>query len=334
MTFTTFNPHPLLRDGHAMTIAPMFWHRPLVGRFQKTALRRVFRVSEDTQVIAQCHWQPEPTKRPTLVVLHGLEGSAESHYVIGIAYKAFACGMNAIRLNMRNCGGSMDLTPTLYNAGLSGDLHSVLHQLCDEGFQQIMISGYSLGGNVVLKTAGELGSAASSMIAGVAAISPSIDLDLAVQAIESKANRIYEYWFLRTLKQKIREKALLFPQSYDLTGLEEIKGIRAFDDRYTSISGGYKSAADYYARASAINFIPHIEVPTLIVAAADDPMVPFVSFESQVLRKSNVHLLSTRHGGHTGFIQRSVESQTFDHFWAENRIISFCQEVVYGRQTI
>lgn len=325
MSFTVshpeFVPHPWLRNPHAMTIAPVFMPRPVERSFNQSCRQRLFRVCADTEVSAFCHFHADRSKRATVVLLHGLEGSSESAYIVGLAAKVFAQGMNAVRLNMRNCGGSLHLTPTLYNGGLSSDLIAVLEQLSVDSSPALFAVGFSLGGNVVLKAAGELGANYSALKA-VAAVSPAIDLALSVQAIERPENRLYHHWFLRALKRKIAEKHRLFPKLYDLSKLPAVTSLRLFDDIYTAPSGGYGRAADYYARASAKLVVPQIAIPTLIITSKDDPLVPFSMFAQCENMNPNVHVLSTQHGGHAAFVQK-ISEPGLDRFWAENRIVAF-----------
>jgi predicted alpha/beta-fold hydrolase len=333
MTFThpvpAFEPHPLLFNGHLMTIAPALLKRKLDQNFPRGAERRLFQVSADTHLLGHCHWQADRKAHPTMIVLHGLEGSSESSHVMALAQKAFGAGMNAIRLNLRNCGGSMNLTPTLYNAGLSADLIAAASELRDEGLPQLMAVGFSLGGNITLKAMGELGMRGETLFAAAAAISPSIDLELSVAAIEQPRNRIYEMWFLRTLKEKIKLKQHVFPDRYDLAKLAGVHTLRGFDDTFTAPDGGYGRAANYYHQASALRVIEHIAAPTLIITAKDDPMLPFSMFEQPPLRNPNVTLISTEFGGHAGFVQRAPEdSPALDLFWAENRVIDFGHDIL------
>jgi predicted alpha/beta-fold hydrolase len=321
-----FVPHPLLRDPHLMTIAPAFW--PRLNLRLSPGEPRTFEVESGIRVLTRCNWQPERTSHPTLLLVHGLEGSAESSYMRGTSYKAFHHGMNVVRMNLRNCGGSMHLTPTLYNAGLSADVIKIVRELNEENLRNIFIAGTSLGGNIVMKAAGELGSEGPQLLAGVAAVSPSIDLDACVTAMERPSNRRYERHFLKTLKRKIREKAKAHPDRYDVSLLEKINSMRSFDDAFTAPAGGYGTAANYYATASAINVVHKIQVPTLIIASQDDPLIPFSIFEHAALQNNNIELLATKYGGHAGYIHHASERlPVLDSFWAENRIVQFCQEV-------
>jgi predicted alpha/beta-fold hydrolase len=153
---TAFEPHPLLSNPHVATVIAALWPRKL--RRLQAATERLFDVEPGTRLLAKCHWQRNPQHHPTLVLVHGLEGSSESHYMLGIAEKSFASGFNVLRINQRSCGGTEHLTPTLYDAGLSRDYRAILEELIErDGLSQISFAGYSMGGNLVLKMTGELG---------------------------------------------------------------------------------------------------------------------------------------------------------------------------------
>ncbi len=326
--YPDFEPHPLLTNRHAMTIASGRWPRRL--SFGKTAGEpRQFEVEPGVEVLAYCHWQPASRKRPTLILVHGLEGSSDSPYILGAAEKAFALGMNVLRLNQRNCGGTLHLTPTLYNSGLSSDPLAVIRELTDtDGLGPFFLAGWSMGGNLVLKAAAELRDNARGLLMGVCAVSPSLDLEPCVQALETGFNKVYEQWFLKGLKTKLREKSKLYPDLYDAGHLDAISLIREFDNVYTAPGGGYGDAANYYKTASALPMVHEISVPTLIIQAKDDPFVPFQSFLSPQLQSQHITLIATEHGGHCGFLHKSRENAPFaDRFWAENRVISFCATI-------
>lgn len=330
MKNTEFVPYPLFKNCHVMTIVPAVWPRP-VFHLLKQSSPRTFDVHHHSKVLAHLHIT-EPG-RPTLLVVHGLEGSSSATYVLGLTNKALAAGMNVVRMNLRNCGGTLELTPTLYNAGLSGDVITIVRELKEiDKVGPLFIAGYSLGGNIVLKAAAELGADGRDLLAGVCAVSPSLDLAACVEAISKGFNRFYEQRFLVGLKQKIMLKDKLFPKRFDLDKLKAIETMREFDDTFTAPDGGYGTAENYYKTASAINMLDRISIPTLIVTAKDDPIVPFDSFLSPKLQNPHIMLLTPEHGGHGGFVQSELEEKrgpgTFDRFWAENRIISYCQNLL------
>jgi hypothetical protein len=317
-----FTPARLLRNAHLMTIASSFWTR----RFPKlpAATPREFEVEPGTRVRAECHWQAEPDRHPTLVAIHGLEGSSRSGYMLGTAEKAFQGGFNVLRLNQRNCGGTDRLTPTLYNSGLSGDVHAVMRELIErDALPEIFAVGFSMGGNLVLKMAGDLGREAPPSLRAVVAVSPSVDLAGCADAIAEPRNFIYERYFVWRLKRRIRQKACLFPDRYRLKGMARIGSVREFDDAVTAKFCGFRDADDYYARASARRVLASICVPTLILTAQDDPMIPFAAFlDPSISANPHITLVAPRFGGHCAFVARDRDGE---RFWAEARAVEFCQ---------
>jgi len=319
-----FVPMPLLKNPHLMTIALSLIPRGF-GLGRRQVERVYFPVTPDSQLLGMAHLQPDYANRATLVIVHGLEGSAESFYIVGLAEKAFAAGANVVRLNLRNCGGTLHLTPTLYNAGLSSDIVRVVEYLGKErGLSDLFLIGYSLGGNLVLKASAELGELAK-YVSGTIAVSPPIDLEPCVQALEMKSNRIYELGFLWSLKQKIRQKERLYPKRFPVEKLASVRSVRQFDDTFTAPDGGYGTADRYYREASSKPKLKSIPVPTMIIAAQDDPLVPFAIFDGAEV--GNVKLLAPKFGGHGGFIQDlSKNGSSRDRFWADRKILDFCFE--------
>src|SRR3984885_15758271 len=195
-----FDPQPLLRNGHLMTMAGTFWRRQYPRL--PTPLAREFETEPGTRVLAHCHWQPRPQDHPTIVLLHGLEGSSESGYMLGTAEKAFVSGFNVVRLNQRNCGGTEKLTRTLYHSGLSDDIKTVLLELIDrDGLPEIFATGFSMGGNLVLKMAGEFGDVAPPPVRAFIAIAPSLDLAACADALAEARNFLYNRHFVKRLKK-------------------------------------------------------------------------------------------------------------------------------------
>jgi predicted alpha/beta-fold hydrolase len=284
---------------------------------------RLFDVARDTRVLAHCHWQADRRAALTVILLHGLEGSSEAHYIRGLAEKAWARGFNVVRLNQRNCGGTEHLARGLYHSGLTEDPLTVMQQLRDaEGLSAFAFAGYSLGGNLALKIAGELGAAAVGRIAAVAAVSPVMELATCVEAIERRENLVYQLNFVRNLRARMRRKARHWPGEFDLRPLRGIWTIRAFDEVYTAPHHGFAGASDYYHRASARRVIEGTRIPALILTAADDPFVPPGPFrDPAVARHPRITTVVTPHGGHCGF--RSLPSTSCDGYWAETQAIDF-----------
>ena len=318
---TEFTPLPRWKGGHWMTLYA--WGKPRQFPALPPPQPRLFDVAPGTRVLAHCHWQHRPSEHPTLIALHGLESSSEAHYVRGLSDKAFAAGFNAVRLNQRNCGATEHLSDSLYHSGLTGDPIAVMRELVDvDGLRAFAIAGYSLGGNLTLKLAGDFGGHPPRELRAVCAVSPTMDLAVCVDALEEKQNAIYQWHFVRNLKRRMRRKAAAWPGKWKLDALSRIRSIREFDAAYTAPHHGFQDAADYYQRASAMRVIDQISIPTLIITAADDPFVPPGPFrEPAVLRNRNITLRLTPHGGHCGFIEESRAG--YDGYWAERQIVDF-----------
>ena len=321
LSATPFVPYPALKNAHAQTIVASMLSRS-TPRLNRNSEPRYFDVAAGVQVLGHCSWQPDRAERPTLLILHGMEGSADSHYMLGTAEKALGAGFNAIRLNMRNCGGTEHLTHTLYHAGLTEDLRAILNELIEQdGLGEIYITGFSLGGNIVLKLAGEYGCKSPSELRGLVAISPSLHLPSCADAIELRSNYIYHLNFLMSLRGRMRRKASLFPGRFDITPLRGIRTIREFDNIYTAPHAGYRDADEYYELASALPYIKQINIPSLIIHAKDDPFIPFAPFERrEIAENPNMLLLAPERGGHVGFFS-AAEGE--ERYWAEVRLIEF-----------
>src|SRR5262245_3083363 len=320
-----FVPRPSLVNGHRMTLYS--WGNPrYLPRLPKPA-RRCFQVAATARVEAACHWQDEPWRHPTLVALHGLNGSIDAHYMRGLASKAFARGLNVVRLNQRNCGGTEHLAAGLFHSGLTTDAALVIDELVGiDRLPAIAVAGYSLGGNLALKLAGEYGAFAPGELVGVAAVSPIVEVEECTRALERRENALYEWNFVRDLRKRIRTKERLRPGSFEVSMLKDIHTVREFDDRVTAPHFGFRNASDYYFRASSMRVIERIRVPALVITAEDDPFVPAAPFRDPTLTGNpHIELHICAHGGHCGFVgERNGED---DGYWAENQIVEFVERV-------
>jgi predicted alpha/beta-fold hydrolase len=314
---------PWLRNGHLMTVVT--WARPRRFPGLPEPEARVFETEPDSRVLAMCHWQTARASHPTLLLLHGLEGSADAHYMRGMADKAFAAGFSVVRLNQRNCGGTDHLSVDVYNSGLTSDPAGVIDELlrCD-GIESIAVAGYSLGGNLALKLAGEYGAAPPAAVKAFAAVSPTLDLTSCVDALERPSNWPYQLNFLVSLRARIRRKAMLYPTRYSTAPLAQIRSVRQFDDAYTAPMSGYRDAADYYRRASALRVADRIRLPTLVITSDDDPFVPIGPFRDPAISGNPaVRVVVTRRGGHCGFVSRRERGRRADGYWAERAVVDF-----------
>ena len=318
-----FSPQWWLTNPHVQTLAPRYRRRsPLL--VQVPLEERLFRVDPQSQIKGVCCWQTRRSKAPGLILIHGLEGCHESHYMQGLAHKAWHAGFNVIRLNQRNCAGTEHLTPTLYNGGLSQDVRAVAEELVSrDGIQAIFATGYSMGGNLVLKMAGEARNKFPAL-QGVAAVCPNIHPAACVAALEERRNWVYHKHFMIKLKARLERKAKIFPGKWDISLYKDIHTMSQFDDAYTAPDGGYRDAVDYYNRSGSRHVLEHIRIPTLIITSQDDLFIPIDTFNIPAIHSNPcIQLMTPPHGGHCGFIQKPQEHE--DGYWAENRIIEFIQ---------
>lgn len=290
---------------------------------------RLFQVAPDARVLAHCYWHRDRTARPTILGLHGLEGSSQAHYMRGVADKAWATGFNAVLLNQRNCGGTDHLSSTLYHSGLTADTDWVLRELAAEGLTWFGVVGYSLGGNLALKLAGEYGGQAPSFLKAVVAVSPVMDLPRCVDALERRSNFAYQWNFVRNLKAHMRRKVAAFPDRFSAEPLDRVRTVRDFDEAYTAPHFGFRDATDYYYRAASLRVVDRIQVPALIISAADDPFVPPEPFsDPAVTGNSHIMTLVSPHGGHCAFV--AAVNGVHDGYWAEWRAIEHCRLQIAG----
>jgi len=321
MPFTPSAYRPLFTGGHRQTLYA--WARRRQFPRLPAPAPRYFDVDRDARVLAHCHWHSDRANCPAIILLHGLEGSSRAHYMAGISDKAWAEGWNVVRLNQRNCGGTEHLSRGLYHSGLTHDALFVMREMIErDGIRSIAIAGYSLGGNLALKLAGELGGSAPAELIAVCAVSPTLDLARCVDALERRGNFVYQWNFVRNLKARMRRKAAAFPGEFSLEPLTRVWTVRRFDDAYTAPHHGFRDAADYYHRASAIRVAARIRVPTLIITAEDDPFVPDAPFrDPDVAGNPSITLVITPHGGHCAFVERAEGG--YDGYWAEREIMRF-----------
>ena len=320
-----FEPHPLLKGNHAQTLAGWAWPRRFQWRPPRIWLTdeaRIFEVEPDVRLLARCHWQEDRLSRPTLLLVHGLEGSADSASVIGTAELAYREGMNVIRLNQRNCGGTEHLTPTLYHSGMSGDLRAVVEELLGkDGLPGICVAGLSMGGNLALKMAAEMGTDAPPGLSGVCAVCPPIDLSMTARCIDRPANRLYQTWFVRGLRHLMLRKNRLYPDLYDVRNIDRVHTVRQFDELYTAPHGGFADAEDYYANSSSLGYLPQVNRPALVIHAKDDPLVPYAPWLRPVAQSNPmVYVAAPDRGGHVGFVARQNNRQ---RFWVEEMIVRY-----------
>lgn len=302
---------PIVRNPHLLTVLGNFWPRGYdFASFP--VQRRLIRTDPDTQVLVETQ-RPAGTSGGEIVLLHGLEGSGEAGYIRSMAWQALHAGFITHRFHMRTCGGTEHLCKTLYHAGLTSDLRAFLTQLRAAGSDlPIFLIGFSLGGNVALKLAGEEGE--TDLIQGVCAISTPIDLEASARRIGERDNALYEKRFVTRMKER-----LMATGRYTAADLAGCNTLWEIDDHITAPSFGFTGAAHYYGTQSACNFLHAIRVPVALIQAKDDSFIPFEIFSHPAIAANpHLHLITTDHGGHLGFISRRSP-----RFWVDHVALDF-----------
>jgi predicted alpha/beta-fold hydrolase len=307
---------PLFRNPHWQAVAGHLWKRD-GGEARFPVERRLFQTEPDVQVLVESQRPEGPGVPPgpgEIVMVHGLEGSGAAGYMRSLGAAALGAGFAAHRFHMRTCGGTERLCPTLYHAGLTSDLLAVLRQLRHQGRAPAFLVGFSLGGNVVLKLAGELGESARPLVRGVCAVSTPLDLAACAHRIAQPENRLYERRFVRRMRAR-----LCATGRYQERNFRGLRSVRDIDDRITAPSFGFGDAANYYRTQSAIRYLDGIRVPVLLIQAKDDTFVPFDIFAAGAVRTNPwIELLATERGGHLGFIGRQPH-----RFWVDDAIMEW-----------
>ncbi|HLH37457.1 MAG TPA: alpha/beta fold hydrolase [Alloacidobacterium sp.] len=336
-----FIPRRFLNNGHLMTLAgnflPRRWSLPEPEEFLVKVQDPIEGHADygTTYVLCHCHWQPSEVRkeRLTVVLVHGLEGSSNSQYVLGNSSRAWAAGCNVVRMNMRSCGGTDRFSPAIYHSGCSGDVARVVDEIIQQQqLQAIALIGYSMGGNLVLKYAGESGPSLPSAVKAVVGISPLMDLAASSSALHEPQNRFYEKHFLRSMIDRVRRKAELFPEIYlpfyASGALRRVRSMRDFDEEVVARFAGFTGADDYYYSVASSQFASQLSLPTLIVHSLDDPFIRMLPETRQALIDNpHVNFIETRHGGHCAFLAPAAE---YDGYWAEKTLLDFLLTTTSG----
>ena len=269
--------------------------------------------------------QPGPAPRGQFVFLHGLEGSADAGYVKSMSQAALERGFGVHRANLRSCGGTEQLCETMYHSGLTSDTKFILESIRRRYGGVLVLIGFSLGGNVTLKLAGEVG--AEAPMSATCAISTPIDLAACVRTLDRPANYLYAHRFLTRLKSRVVRKNKVSPALYRVTGIDQVHSIWDFDDRFTGPLFGFGDAATYYRTQSAQNFLTGIRVPTLVIQAKDDPLIPFSVYGQEAFRTNPfIELLAVPRGGHLGFLSRQKP-----RFWLDGVVVDWAESLSDGQ---
>jgi predicted alpha/beta-fold hydrolase len=306
-----FHPPAFLRNGHLQTILPVILPRRLSVFFERERLEL-----EDGDFL-DLDWTR--TVGDKLAILsHGLEGSSDNHYNLGMATAVQAAGWDGLAWNFRGCGKEMNRLPRFYHSGETGDLGAVI-RFAATRYSRIALIGFSLGGNMTLKYLGE--ATPHPAVIGAAAISVPINLAACARALDQRwSNRIYLRRFIKSLMAKVEAKAFKFPDQLNVSRSRTIRTFQEFDDRYTAPVHGFRDAADYWKKSSAGQYLGRITVPTLLINACDDPFLTPECFPfAEAKQNPRLFLEAPESGGHVGFIDlvHGIEP------WYERRIVEF-----------
>jgi predicted alpha/beta-fold hydrolase len=321
VTANGFHPPAWSVGGHRQTLLGYWVRRRLTWGLPTEDL--IVDTAEGVRLLVRASWQPgERTARPALVLVHGLGGSDTSGYLLATGQLASSRGWHVLRMNMRGAGDGAALDPRIYNAGLESDVVAVLAAAA-RLTPRVAVAGFSLGGNLALLALSRSRAQLPAAVAAGAAISPSVDLAACADALERRSNRPYQQFFIGGLRRAYARLAQLRPDLYEAGRERATRSVREFDAAITAPYGGYQDVNDYYARASSGPHLAAIERPTLIVAAADDPMVPGASVARWPLPTSgHVVRLLTATGGHVGFVGATA---TPGRFWAAQHLLDFLE---------
>ena len=328
-SYPTFRPHPLIRGGHLQTIAGTY----LPSRTELTPVQvRVLLPDGDTIVLHDDGPPPlagakpgpghsEQPDNPIALLVHGLGGSHQSGYMRRASQKLRARGIHVFRMDLRGCGAGLALARHPVNAGRSEDLSVVLtHLIQHYPDSPIHLVGFSMGANIVLKLVGELASTAPQNLASVLAVSPPMDLAECSRNMQSAHGVLYDRVFVRGLITHLKQRSALVPDAHTLPLEPWPRRLAEFDDVFTAPLCGYAGVHDYYARASSAPLLGRISVPTLIIAATSDPIVPVRIFERGTYSDTTQVVIAPC-GGHLGFIaKRGADA---DLRWMDWRIVEW-----------
>jgi len=307
-----------LPNGHLQTIYPALFRKISGVVYQRE------RIVTPDQDFLDLDWSFSSGKSQKLVILsHGLEGNSNKQYIVGMVKLLNQNGFDCLAWNFRSCSGEMNRTSGFYHSGATDDLDLIVEKGISKGYAEIYLMGFSLGGNLTLKYLGENSRKRSACIKKAVVFSVPMDLKACSLSIIKRENRVYMHRFLNTLRPKVTEKSRLFPDSISLEKDHLVKTLYDFDDIYTAPLHGFSDASHYYEQCSSQFFVQNIEIPTLIINADNDPIVPGSSLPLDLIAAlENVHLELSSHGGHCGFRPANV---TDGVYWSERKALNFIQ---------
>lgn len=314
---SSFRPPLGFANGHLQTILPVLLRRvPLITTERE-------RIETPDGDFLDLDWNRESRSKRLVIITHGLEGSSANASVQGMAAIFHRAGWDILAWNLRGCSGDPNRLLRTYHSGAWEDLECVINHAA-HAYKQVVLVGFSIGGNLTLKYLGDLGASIHPAITGAAAFSVPCDLSSSARALESRINRIYMDHFLQNLRLKIRAKAQEFPRAVSTEGLESMRTFREFDGTYTAPMNGFLSADDYWTRASSKPSLPGITIPTLLINALNDPFLGLECFpREEAENNTNLTLELPTSGGHLGFFGFGNE------YWSEKRAVEFLSSISF-----
>ena len=312
--FTDYRPPLPLRGGHRQTVYPtLFRPCPAVSYHRE----RIIIPDGD---FLDLDWSAPGSDR-LILICHGLESSSNAKYVRGMVRALNGIGWDALAMNFRGCSGEPNRLPRSYHSGATEDVIAALEHVVEtRPYRRIVLLGFSLGGNVVLKLAGERPPILNERVDAVVGISVPCDLEAGARQLETAYNALYQWRFVRELKEKVLAKCELFPGQFCREDVLAVRSVREFDEVYTAPVHGFANAADYYRRCSCKPQLQQVSVPSLIINAADDPFLPEECYPRQESAANPLlTLLVPPSGGHVGFVDWADDGL----YWHERSICAF-----------
>ncbi len=319
--FEQFKPLKGFESGHKQTIGSRFWLQQPDMKVQEMVDLEL----DDGDVMKLAMNWPKSWRQGDriLVMIHGLTGCFQSKYVVRLNRLAVSSGYLSVRVNLRNCGPGFGLAKNIYHSGRSEDAAAVIRYL-SQRFPDSPISlvGYSLGANISLKLAGEIGEKGLGNLDSVLGVSPPADLEKCSDLMVQKENRIYADYFIKDLRVLVEKLPKYFPEIEPIQ-LPEKLNIREFDELYTAPRGGFKDARDYYTRSSCGPYVSNIKIPGLVLIAENDPVIDS-GFFKQFPENKFLDLVFTESGGHVGYLSQPSQGRGFR--WMDQLLIKWIQD--------
>ena len=316
-----FRPPLWLRGAHRQTVLASVWPRPALSGAEASWVPS----DRGTRLLCHEHLRPGADQRPVVLVVHGMTGSSASGPAVDMARAALRHGLDVVRMNMRNCGGTEAHAAGLYHANLHQDVLAVVRHLVEQrGRRRVVVAGYSVGANLVLNFLGAAGAAVPEEVVGAVAVCPAIDVDHCVSLVDERPeNRVYREHFVRALRRFYRRKARLDPGRFPRERMRGVRTLRGFDAAASAPDAGFADVDAFYRWVSSVPRLGRVAVPTLVLHAADDPVVELLpSTRAALAAASHVRLVETPLGGHCGFLGDASPARP-DGRWVAHQVARF-----------